>query len=843
VRILWFALWLAILGWEALSPHVLGVSPRLGAVALIAAGAVLTLSPGRREPWFSPGLSLAVAGGTTVAAVLLPWPERLGFILVAVGCVLASVPAFGRRLRAAALRGVAGLGALITLLSATSHLYDLLESQAQGVDLLSGPLALLYRLMGVGATADAPFVLIEATGRLVTVGATIDKVVGPPLAMFVVAGLLLLVVVRGREIGWWRPMVLLASSVAFAVVRALALGLVVNQAGPSIYWARLWTMGGLLALSAFMALVSSPGGESVESPAGSRESSARWGGRLRRPGVALFVVAALVGGLCAAGLAYFDPGTTARGKVLIDERHSNWAWSTVALNEESYGTQTVYNYSEMLRYLNYYYDAESSFAAISDSLLEPVAVLVLKTPTRPYEDREVDAIVRFVDRGGGLWLIGDHTNIFGMSTNLNKVARRFGIRYNYDAVVDLTTGGRQLFRRPRLFAHPSLAHLPDLLMATSCSVRCPTSARRVMLGRSLLSDELDYAFNTFFGDFSPEPHEPFGSILQAVAVSYGRGRVLAFSDSTIFSNFFFMIRGKSELALGSVQWLMNENRWPWLRPLFLVAAAAAFVWWFVLSLGGPRQLAFASLAVGAAPAFAVVAVALGAWVSGWSALPAPERPIPWVAFMREHTAFHIPETTNLPDESPHSYQTFYIWTQRVGYFPRTDHLEDCLNDSRATIIINPRGNFEAEALSDLEAYVNNGGGLLVLDRPYVSDSTANQVLAPFGLEFAGGAVDSVTVWDVAARDSIPFVRAGRVEGGEPILVLPDGSAVAAVARFGNGHVVAVAGADNFSDATLGTTSTVPDPRQLALYRLEFRIFGELLRSGEPDASGEPAAGG
>jgi hypothetical protein len=41
--------------------------------------------------------------------------------------------------------------------------------------------------------------------------------------------------------------------------------------------------------------------------------------------------------------------------------------------------------------------------------------------------------------------------------------------------------------------------------------------------------------------------------------------------------------------------------------------------------------------------------------------------------------------------------------------------------------------------------------------------------------------------------------------------------------------VAVAGADNFTDAVMGTTSEVPDQRQLALYRLEFRIFDELLR--------------
>jgi hypothetical protein len=847
MRILWLALWLAILGWDALSPHLVGASPRLGTAALVLAGAILTTPWIRRGPWFSPSLALPVAAGSAVAGILLPWPESLGFLLVAAGCVVASIPMFGLRVRGAVFRGVAGLGALVVLLATTSHLYGIVESQVQGRDVLSRPLALLYRVLGVGATADPPFVHIESVGRLVTVGATFDKVIGQPLALFVVAGLFLLVVVRGRETGWRCPLVLLGSAAGFAVVRALALGLAVSEVGgPSIYWLRGWVMGGLLALVGVMALVSSPGAGVSTGLGASRERGATWRGLFCGQGSALVAAAALFGATAAGSLGFFDAGTPKDGRILIDERHSNWAWSTVALNTESYGTQTVYNYSEMLRFLGHFYEAESSFAAITDTLLESTSLLVLKTPTRPYEDEEVEAIVRFVERGGGLWLIGDHTNIFGMSTNLNKVGRRFGVRYRYDAAIDLMTGGRQLFERPRLFSHPSIAHLPPVLMATSCSVAAPTFSRRVMLGRSLLADELDYSVNTFFGNFAPDPHEPFGSVLQAVATTRGRGRVLVFSDSTIFSNFFFMIRGKSELALGSAAWLMRENRWAWVRPVLLIGAGLALVWWLVLAAARPRGIAIASIGIGTAPAFALVAVALGAWVSGWSSLPAPEKPLPWVAFMRERTAFHIPEKTNLPDESPHSYHTFYIWTERVGYFPRTDRLADCLEGSEAVVIINPRGSFTEDTLADLRAYVEAGGGLLVMDRPYIEESTANDALAPFGLALEAGEIDSVTAWHPAAGDSVVLVRAGRVTGGEPFLLLPDGTAAAAVAEAGEGRVVALAGSDNFADSVMGTTSQVPDERQLALYRLQFRIFDELLRPrGEigGDGAGEAAGSG
>jgi hypothetical protein len=522
----------------------------------------------------------------------------------------------------------------------------------------------------------------------------------------------------------------------------------------------------------------------------------------------------------------------------VDERHSNWAWSTVELNTESYGTQTVYNYSEMLRYFRHFYDVTVGFKALSDSLLAGTDVLILKTPTRPYEAAEVDAVVRFVERGGGLWLVGDHTNIFGMDTNLNMVARHFGIRYRYDAVVDLTTGGRQLYDRPRVFCHPSIAHLPPLLLATSDSIEGPPLGRRVMVGRSLLSDELDYSVNTFFGNFKPDPFEPFGSMLQAVSVTRGKGRVLAFTDSTIFSNFFIFIRGKRELALGSVAWLTRENRWAWVHPALLVGAAVALLVWLSAAARLPRGAGLGSLVDAGFPVFALVAAGLAMWVSSWSVLPQPKAPLPEAAFMRERCAFHVPERTNLPDESPHSYQTFYVWTQRVGYFPRTDPLLDCLADSDVTVIVNPRGEFNEDALARLQDYVRRGGGLLVLDRPYVKESTANEVLDRFGLSFADAQVDSVEARDLATGEPIILKRVGVVEGGEPLLVLPDGRSVASVARVGDGRVVAASCADDFSDAALGTTSQVPNQNQLKLYRLEFRILGEILK---PAASeGAPA---
>ena len=57
------------------------------------------------------------------------------------------------------------------------------------------------------------------------------------------------------------------------------------------------------------------------------------------------------------------------------------------------------------------------------------------------------------------------------------------------------------------------------------------------------------------------PRMEFGVFLQMIGRAVGRGRVLGFTDSTVFSNFAAFHPGKAELFLASVEWLMRENRW------------------------------------------------------------------------------------------------------------------------------------------------------------------------------------------------------------------------------------------------------------------------------------------
>ena len=828
MRRFWLSLLLAVLAWDGFSPQIeSAAAPTLAWAALVACSLMLISRRAGSEPLFTRWLAGVCALVSCTAGFLLPWPEMLGPLLVAGGLILGLFPVLNRLTRGNNWRTPLAAGGLMWFSAGVSHAYRFLEASYHDLDFLAGPLAAFFRLFGLQAIADPPLVHLQVVGNLQTIDCTIEKLLGLPLTMIVLGGMIAIFLLNGRRAGWRLPVILLLLTTVYAFFRFVALGLALEQLNEvGIYYRRIWSFGSLLPLILLLTLAVPPLRHEQNTDIDREKHEPL---TLTRLGWAGPLLAILLGACFAGALGFYDPGEPKPGRVMIDENHSNWEWSTVDLNTESYGVQTVYNYSELVRYLRHFYEVDQNFSVFSDSLLAEVDVLILKTPTKPYADSEVDAIVRFVEQGGGLWLVGDHTNVFGMSTNLNKVGRRFGMTYNFDAVVDLLTYGRQYYRHPRLFAHPSLRHLPPILMATSSSMVGPPLGQPVMLGRSLLSDRLDYSVNAFFGDFRPSPGESFGAMLQSVAVTHGRGRVLGFSDSTIFSNFFMFIRGKPELALGSVAWLMSANRFDWVRHALLAMAVISALLLLVRLPRNHGPAPFVLKMILATLFFALTAQILDRWTAGWSLLPQPHTPLPTVAFDRGKTDYDIPDIRDIPDDSPTNFHTFYVWTQRVGWIPTTRLFEDCLTDSRATVLIRPSGHYHSDELGDLKSYVREGGGLLVLGSAHNRHSAAQLILQEFGMGFSPAEMETVTVSHVSDDlEKVELYHVRGVTGGQPVLVAPDGTGVLSYTDFGRGRVVTMCAAENFSDLSLGTTSAVPTPEQLAIYRIEFLIFKELL---------------
>ena len=281
---------------------------------------------------------------------------------------------------------------------------------------------------------------------------------------------------------------------------------------------------------------------------------------------------------------------------MVVERHSAWEPTSPHYDTTRYGEDPSYTYAAIYDYGTHFYQMSrlSESAAIDDESLSQCDVLVIKTPTEPYRSEEAAAVARFVGRGGGLLMIGDHTNCDRWSTHLNAVARPFGFQFRYDILFPVGSPYVELIQPPAI-PHPILQNVGPFHFAGTCSLDPGASlGRAVVLTTGKWSLPPDYHTENYFPQAEYRPDMRYGAFIQLWSTRYGRGRVLAIADSTLFSNFCTFEPGKSELMLGMLEWLNRRSLFDYwaVRLLFwLVLGLAALAGlglaaWLVLVAGG-----------------------------------------------------------------------------------------------------------------------------------------------------------------------------------------------------------------------------------------------------------------
>jgi len=795
----------------------------VGAAVLLAAGSIAFLASreGREEkpPGLSAWLAVPILG---LALVVLPYPYSAGAAVMLAGSVLSLLARRNPR--------VGGLSSPLVTLGSILLVQAILAAglihvfaRYHETRLMSAPLYLLVKLVHPAAARSAGSVFIPSEEELFRIITTWE---GLGIQLLVLYFGSLAVIMAAREKPLEKMVKLAVLFFVYALLRYTLLALLlVRFKDPGIYWAHgavFWTFLPLPLATFFLLRGSRVAGRASPVPAGA--------GRLPLAAVLLAAGAfALVG-----SYAFQDPGVKKQGRVMIDEYHSQWEWTTKPFDTEWYGKDSGYNYYCLAQYLDKYYEVDIRETPFTEADLKGYDVLIIKTPTRKYTDRELDAIEQFVRRGGGLFLIGDHTNVFGISTYLNPVASRFGIAFRFDSQYDIDTGGLTFYRKPRVMPHPVLAALPYFLFATSCTLEAGLTAENVMIGSGQKALEVDYSQVSYFPEKLRNPY-PFGYFVQLAGKKAGRGRVLAFTDSTTFSNFFMFIPGKPELLLGSMEWLNRENRFRWLNWVLFLAGLALVAGGLRAALGqGARLSALAAT-------WLLLGTCLGILLFDSLSRaaygpPQPRKDFISICFDGEHSNILLP-THSLVPRLPEAYHTFFTWTQRLGYFPSLEpRVEDCLSEADVVVIVNPDRHFSVEEVDSLYAYVSRGGKLLVLDTPRNERSTVRDIAGPFGIAVYTDQPDSSVITDLQGRPLTRAFSAGWTSGGEPVLLTGAGKPVMCRKTVAKGEVRFFLDSSIFSDPSMGGTGVTPDRRQREVYALQFWMLRDLVEpAGETPA--------
>ncbi len=198
---------------------------------------------------------------------------------------------------------------------------------------------------------------------------------------------------------------------------------------------------------------------------------------------------------------HWDPvGARHDGRVMVVERHSTWEPTTRAYDTTWFGESSGYNYAAMYDYLGQYYQMSRLLEKdkIDDQTLSKCDVLIIKIPTARYSPAEVEAVDRFIQQGGGLLLVGDHTNFERSATTMNDITRRMGFIFRDDLLFGFNESPYDELYVPSTLPHPAVQHIPPMDFAVSCSIDPGHShGRAVVVNTGLWSMGPEYHHDNF----------------------------------------------------------------------------------------------------------------------------------------------------------------------------------------------------------------------------------------------------------------------------------------------------------------------------------------------------------
>ena len=346
----------------------------------------------------------------------------------------------------------------------------------------------------------------------------------------------------------------------------------------------------------------------------------------------------------------------------------------------------------------------SGFArSVSSNSLAATDVLVIINPTNRWAGGELEAIWNFVDQGGSLLVLGDHTDLLGSQGILNSLLAPIATRFNFDSGFPAKTEWQSCLT---LLEHPmcqrvGAASEAIISVGGTLDIRPPAFAMiRGRYGFGDLGNRLN-AQGAFLGDYRYEKGEQLGDVVLVAAAFFGKGKVLVFGDTSPFQNgalpfsYFAFVQPIFE-------WLIVQD-WSWIMPVKCVGAllvvAAAFL---LVRRASARAIVLVCFAFG----FAVLA---GERFNARQ-LPAPAQRHQIALLDRSHG-----NRISLAPLQKDSVGPFTATLQRYGFVPISfnEWTDQAVREASLFVTTAPTQPYSRHQLGVLKTFVENGGILLM----------------------------------------------------------------------------------------------------------------------------------
>ncbi len=227
-------------------------------------------------------------------------------------------------------------------------------------------------------------------------------------------------------------------------------------------------------------------------------------------------------------------------QVIFDESNGAWETTKAPYGPDDFGRNVTYTYSVLYKYAEKIFNGVSRYEG-GELPIDPISTLfILKMPIEPLSDEFVREIASWVERGGHLLVVADHTNLFDTTINLTPVLKRLG------GVEIASNANFNKIGRPTIAPEAKLDFVRGKILGVTSTFTYMTGAgfKHIPLtalsvgeyGPSFVEDAIYFKANRF-GYFNPSLNFAYGNHPSTVLLSQKKGMVTVIGDSTPWSNF------------------------------------------------------------------------------------------------------------------------------------------------------------------------------------------------------------------------------------------------------------------------------------------------------------------
>lgn len=210
---------------------------------------------------------------------------------------------------------------------------------------------------------------------------------------------------------------------------------------------------------------------------------------------------------------------------------------------------------------------------LTADLLQGYDVVMLYQPYGNLDDAEIDALVEFVRKGGGLIICGEHDvgwNDSSRST-YNKLGKAFGIIFTSNAIDD-PTDKMGCYCTPiihNMAEHPLTEEVTQIVLYKPCALRISGDAVAVARGDD---DTKTIGVELITGE----------DIVVVAVAEYERGKVVVVGSHTVFDDSFINQPDNQTFAINVFNWVSEQavpkdNSWVTMAGILVIAVVLVLI--------------------------------------------------------------------------------------------------------------------------------------------------------------------------------------------------------------------------------------------------------------------------